>query len=100
MLFRSYLPLGGNAFLSLSLVAFAITTLIGWSYFGEKAFCYLWGDHNLNVYRLLYIVMIYIGAVIPLDVVWECTDFINALMIVPNVISLFALHGVIKEDIG
>ena len=96
----SYRPLGGNAFLSLSLVAFAITTLIGWSYFGEKAFCYLWGEHNLNVYRLLYIVMIYIGAVIPLDVVWECTDFINALMIVPNVISLFALHGIIKEDIG
>ena len=93
----SYLPIGGNTFLSLALVAFAITTLIGWSYFGEKAFCYLWGEQNLNVYRLLYIVMIYIGAVIPLNVVWECTDFINAMMILPNVISLFALQGMIKE---
>lgn len=94
----AYLPFGGNVFLALALTAFAITTLIGWSYFGEKAFCYLWGEQNLNVYRLLYIVMIYIGAVIPLNVVWECTDFINALMILPNVISLFALQGVIREQ--
>ena len=92
----AYLPFGGNLFLSLALTAFALTTLIGWSYFGEKAFCFLWGEQNLNVYRLLYIVMIYIGAVIPLNVVWECTDLINALMILPNVISLFALQRRIK----
>ena len=93
----SYLPIGGNTFLSLALTAFALTTLIGWSYFGEKAFCFLWGEHNLNIYRLLYIVMIYIGAVIPLDVVWECTDFINALMILPNVLALFLLNRYIKD---
>lgn len=93
----TYLPLGGNEFLSLALIAFAVTTLIGWSYFGEKAFCFLWGEQNLNVYRLIYIVMIYIGAVIPLHVVWECTDFINALMIFPNVVSLFALQKAIRE---
>lgn len=93
----SYLPIGGNTFLSLALTAFALTTLIGWSYFGEKAFCFLWGEHNLNIYRLLYIVMIYIGAVIPLDVVWECTDFINALMILPNVLALFLLSHYIKD---
>ncbi len=93
----TFLPFGGNAFLSLALTAFAVTTLIGWSYFGEKAFCFLWGEHNLGVYRLLYIVMIYIGAVIPLDVVWECTDFINALMILPNVIALFSLQSRVRE---
>ena len=93
----TYLPIGGNVFLSLALTAFAVTTLIGWSYFGEKAFCFLWGEQNLNLYRLLYIVMIYIGAVIPLDVVWECTDFINALMIFPNVLSLFLLKKYIKD---
>lgn len=91
-----YLPFGGNTFLSLALTAFALTTLIGWSYFGEKAFAYLWGNHNICVYKLLYIVMIYIGAVIPLDVVWECTDFINALMIFPNVLSLLCLRAKIK----
>lgn len=93
----SYLPLWGNDFLSLSLTAFALTTLIGWSYFGEKAFSYLWGEHNLGVYKLLYIVMIYIGAVIPLKIVWECTDLINALMIFPNVLSLFLLSRQIKN---
>ena len=92
----AYLPLGGRQFLSFALAAFAITTLIGWSYFGEKAFAYLWGEKNIGVYKLLYIVMIYIGAVIPLNVVWECTDFINALMIFPNVLSLFLLQDKVK----
>ncbi len=91
-----YLPFGGNQFLSLALAAFAITTLIGWSYFGEKAFAFLWGDKNIGVYKLLYIVMIYIGAVIPLDLVWECTDFINAIMIFPNVLALFLLQDKVK----
>lgn len=92
----TYLPLGGNQFLSVALAAFAVTTLIGWSYFGEKAFAFLWGDKNIGVYKLIYIVMIYVGAVIPLDVVWECTDFINALMIFPNVLALFRLQDKIK----
>lgn len=92
----AYLPLGGNQFLSVALAAFAVTTLIGWSYFGEKAFAFLWGDKNIGVYKLIYIVMIYVGAVIPLDVVWECTDFINALMIFPNVLALFRLQDKIK----
>lgn len=92
-----YLPVGGNTFLSLALTAFAITTLIGWSYFGEKAFTYLWNESNIGIYKLLYIVMIYIGAVIPLHIVWECTDFINALMILPNVLSLFLLKNLIKD---
>ena len=92
----SYLPFGGSQFLSLALAAFAITTLIGWSYFGEKAFAFLWGDRNIGVYKLIYIVMIYIGAVIPLNLVWECTDLINAVMVLPNVLALFLLHDKIK----
>ena len=93
----AYLPLGGNTFLSLSLAAFAVTTLIGWSYFGEKAMEYLWGMKSISLYKLLYIVMIYIGAVIPLNVVWECTDFINAMMVLPNVLALFLLKNRISE---
>lgn len=93
-----YLPVGGNVFLSLSLVAFAITTLIGWSYFGEKAMEYLFGPKAISLYKLLYIVMIYVGAVIPLNVVWECTDFINAVMIIPNVLALFLLKDRIRNQ--
>lgn len=91
-----FLPFGGNTFLSLSLVAFAITTLIGWSYFGEKATEFLFGQKYLSLYKLCYIVMIYIGAVIPLNVVWQCTDLINAIMIFPNIIALYGLQKYIK----
>lgn len=93
----SYLPVGGNTFLSLSLAAFAVTTLIGWSYFGEKAMEFLWGAKSISLYKLLYIVMIYIGAVIPLNVVWECTDLINAMMVLPNVLALFLLKDRISS---
>lgn len=87
-----YLPVMGNAFLSICLVAFAITTLIGWSYLGEQAYCYITRNRGLFFYKVVYIVMIYIGAVMPLNLVWECTDLINALMILPNVAALFLLR--------
>lgn len=88
----SYLPLGGNVFLSLCLVSFAITTLIGWSYLGEQAFRYVTKDKGIFIFKVAYIVMIYIGAVLPLHLVWECTDLINAMMVVPNVAALFLLQ--------
>lgn len=88
----SYLPVLGNIFLSLCLVAFAITTLIGWSYLGEQAYLYITGNRRIKIYKTAYIVMIYIGAVLPLNLVWECTDLINALMILPNVAALFLLQ--------
>lgn len=88
----SYLPFLGNTFLSLCLIAFAITTLIGWSYLGEQAYCYLTGNKGIFVYKVAYIVMIYVGAVLPLNFVWECTDLINAFMVLPNVAALFLLQ--------
>ena len=88
----SYLPFLGNVFLSLCLVAFAITTLIGWSYLGEQAYRYVTGNKGIFIYKVAYIVMIYVGAVLPLNLVWECTDLINALMVIPNVAALFLLQ--------
>ncbi|MBP3476870.1 MAG: sodium:alanine symporter family protein [Lachnospiraceae bacterium] len=92
----SHLPYVGNAFLTVSLAAFAITTLIGWSYFGEKATEYLMGNKGIPYYKLGYILMIYFGAIIPMNLVWECTDLINALMILPNVLALYLLRNHIK----
>lgn len=91
-----YLPIGGKVFLSLCMIAFAITTLIGWSYLGESAATYLAGEKGIFLYKVAYIVMIYIGAVLPLSFVWESTDFINAMMILPNVGALFLLQKHIK----
>ena len=93
----AHLPYVGDAFLTISLAAFAITTLIGWSYFGEKATEYLMGKKGIPLYKLAYIVMIYIGAIIPMRLVWESTDLINALMVIPNVLALFCLRKQIKS---
>ena len=93
----SHLPYVGDAFLTISLAAFAITTLIGWSYFGEKATEYLMGKKGIPFYKLAYIVMIYLGAIIPMRLVWESTDLIDALMVLPNVLALYCLRKHIKS---
>ena len=93
----AHLPYIGDAFLTISLAAFAITTLIGWSYFGEKATEYLVGKKGIPLYKLVYIVMIYFGAIIPMRIVWESTDLINALMVLPNVSALYCLRKQIKS---
>lgn len=90
------IPIGGENLLSVSLVAFALTTLIGWCSYGERASEYLFGKGSLNSYRLCYIVMIYLGAVLPMNLIWNITDFINAVMIIPNCIALFALRKQIQ----
>lgn len=86
----------GDAFLTVSLIAFAVTTLIGWSYFGEKATEYLVGNKGIPYYKLLYILMIYLGAIIPMNLVWECTDLINGFMAIPNILALFCLRRYVK----
>ena len=93
----NHLPYVGDAFLTISLAAFAITTLIGWSYFGEKATEYLMGKKGIPLYNLTYIVMIYLGAIIPMRLVWESTDLINALMVLPNVLALYCLRKCIRS---
>lgn len=93
----AHLPYVGDAFLTISLMMFAITTLIGWSYFGEKATEYLVGNVGIPYYKLFYIVMIYFGAIIPMNIVWECTDLINGLMVVPNVLALYLLRRHIRS---
>lgn len=92
----SHLPYIGNAFLSISLAAFAVTTLIGWSYFGEKAASYLIGQKGIPFYKFFYILMIYFGAIIPMHLVWQCSDLINGLMVLPNLIALYGLRNKIK----
>jgi AGCS family alanine or glycine:cation symporter len=82
----------GNIFLGLSLIAFAMATLIGWSYFGEKAVEYLFGKSGINTYRLFYIVMIFVGSIMSLELVWELTDLVNAFLALPNILCLFLLR--------
>ncbi|MDD3172636.1 MAG: amino acid carrier protein [Herbinix sp.] len=90
------IPLG-NLFLGLSLIAFAVATLIGWSYFGEKAVEYLFGKSGIGTYRICYIVMIFVGSIMSLELVWEMTDLVNAFMAIPNLICLFLLRKQITK---
>lgn len=86
----------GKTILGIALIAFAIATLIGWSYFGEKAVEYLFGKSGINTYRLCYIVMIFVGSIMSLKLVWELTDFVNVFMALPNLICLLALRHKIR----
>ncbi len=86
----------GDTLLGISIILFALATLVGWSFFGEKAVEYLFGKEGIKTYHLCYIIMIFVGGILPLDFVWEMTDFINALMIPPNLISLCLLYKKIK----
>lgn len=93
----SFLPFMGNAFLSIALISFAIATLVGWCYLGQKGVEYLFGETGVHSYHLIYIVMIYIGAILPMNIIWNFTDFINAIMVIPNVLCLWLLIKKLKS---
>lgn len=81
-----------------SLMLFAYTTLLGWSYYGEKAIEYLLGERVVPWYRSLFCVLVAIGAVAKLDLVWTFADVMNALMAFPNLIGLLGLSALVREE--
>ena len=98
--FASALGPLGRYLVSIGIVLFAFSTIIGWEYYGEKAFEYLVHDQRLCIiYRVVFSLVVYIGATQALDVVWNFSDIMNALMAIPNLISLLVLSGAIKEEV-
>ena len=86
----------GGIIVALSLILFAYSTVLGWSYYGEKSFEYLLGEKAVRPYRLLFCIAVFIGAVIPeVELVWKCADIMNILMAVPNLVGLLGLSGVV-----
>ncbi|MDD2419850.1 MAG: sodium:alanine symporter family protein [Bacteroidales bacterium] len=94
----SKIPYVGNLILSVGIVTFAFSTILGWSYYGEKAVEYLGGKKLIVYYRILWILAIYVGAVLNLSLVWGIADSMNALMAIPNLIALILLSGVIVKE--
>lgn len=90
----SKIPYIGESLLSFGLFTFAFSTILGWSYYGERAVEYLKGSRWMLVYRWIYIACVFLGAVIQLDIVWNIADSMNALMAIPNLVSLLLLSGV------
>ena len=98
------LPHIGPLILSVGIVTFAFSTILGWSYYGERAIEYLAGGHEkarklaIGIYRTLFIAAVYVGSVIGLAVVWNLADIANALMALPNLAAILLLSGVIVRE--
>lgn len=88
---------GGGVMVTLALVLFAFTTLLGWSYYGERCAEYLFGVRAIQPFRILWIITIPIGAMGNLGVVWTIADILNGLMAIPNLIALLALSPIIFQ---
>jgi AGCS family alanine or glycine:cation symporter len=92
------LPVIGPIALTVGLLTFVFSTILGWSYYGEKAAEYLLGSRAIQPYRWLWVVAVMVGSVVTLKAVWSFADIANGLMAVPNLISLIALNGVIAAE--
>lgn len=83
----------GDKFLAISIALFAFATIIGWAYFGERTAAYLFGEHAVFPYKLIYILLLLPGSVLAPKLVWELSDTFNGLMAIPNLAALILLHG-------
>ncbi len=95
--FESALPGIGGYLLAIALLVFTFTTILGWSYYGEKCWIYLAGRKSVMPFRVLWVVAVFGGAVLQLDFVWLLADTLNALMAIPNLIALLLLSPVVLK---
>lgn len=94
----SKIPYIGAPLLTFGLSTFAFSTTLGWSYYGERCVEYLKGKRWMLFYRMIYIVSIFMGSVVNLALVWNLADCMNALMAIPNLLSLICLSGIIVHE--
>ncbi|MEG0771837.1 sodium:alanine symporter family protein [Clostridium sp.] len=92
------IPVVGPIVLTVGLLTFVFSTILGWSYYAEKAVEYLFGKKSITPYRIVYVAMVFVGSVFSLDLVWNLSDLANGLMAIPNLICLLALSGVIVSE--
>lgn len=99
--FNAILPgtIGGMV-IQISLLFFALSTIVGWSFYGERCFGYISGNnaHVINVYKVLYVLMCVVGATGSGTLMWDIADTLNGLMAIPNLIALLALSGVVAAE--
>ena len=88
----------GKLLVTLGTITFAFSTILAWEYYGEKCFEYIFGEKYILIYRYAWVIFVFIGALIKLDLVWNFSDAMNALMAVPNLIGLVLLSGVLFRE--
>ena len=96
--FKQTFPTIGPAVLTFALLTFVFSTILGWSYYGERAAEYLGGKRMILPYRVVWVLAVYAGSVFTLNFVWDFSDVANALMAIPNLIALLLLSNVIAAD--
>nr|WP_249299132.1 sodium:alanine symporter family protein [Feifania hominis] len=93
--FELAFPGFGSIFVTVAMVFFAFSTILGWSYYGERCVEYLFGGGATVVYKIIYLAAIVVGATLNLSLVWKIADTLNGLMAIPNLIALLGLSGVV-----
>jgi len=96
--FDSGFPQFGADIVAISLAFFAYSTLLGWSYYGEKSVEYIFNEKAIMPYRVLFTAVVFVGAVVKLDLVWTFADAMNGLMAFPNLVGLLGLSKVVAEE--
>jgi AGCS family alanine or glycine:cation symporter len=99
MAFATALPGNwGGIIVSIGIILFAYSTILGWSYYGEKSLEFLLGRKAIKPYRVLFVIAVFVGAISKLDLVWAFADIMNGLMAIPNLIGLLGLGGIVAAE--
>jgi len=96
--FANTLGNAGVVIVAVATALFAYSTLIGWSYYGERSIEFLLGEKSIKPYRVIFVVFVLIGSMSTLEAVWNFSDVANGLMAIPNLIALFVLSKVVKDE--
>ncbi|TLS39390.1 alanine/glycine:cation symporter family protein [Pseudalkalibacillus caeni] len=96
--FEKFLGGTGSLIVTIGLILFAYSTVLGWSYYGEKCFSYLFGEKTIFIYRAIFVLAVFVGTTLKITVVWQLADIFNGLMAVPNLIGLLGLAGVVVAE--
>ena len=96
--FNVLLPGPGGWIVTIGLIFFSYSTILGWSFYGEKCTQYLFGSGSIKVYRFIYISFVMLGTIVSLDLVWAVSDVFNGLMAIPNLIGIILLSGDVARE--
>jgi alanine or glycine:cation symporter, AGCS family len=88
----------GVMFIAVATALFAFSTLIGWNYYGEKAIEYMFGPRAIPPYRVVFVTVVVVGAMMQLELVWNFSDLMNGMMAIPNIVGLLLLSKVVKAE--
>ncbi len=91
-------PIIGELVVTIGLIFFAFTTILGWNYYGERCTEYLFGVKGIKIYKYIFIALVAVGPFLKLDLVWTLADIVNGLMAIPNLIAIIGLSGVVANE--